>query len=432
MFEADDIINAINDCRVKVGVVGLGYVGLPLALAFVKSGIRVFGFDTNSERAWKIGAGESPMSHISHDSVMNALSSGLLRISNKANTLEECDVILVCVPTPLGKKGDPNLESVTDVARTIARLPMKPRLIVLESTVYPGATEGSFKDALEEGGARCGEDFLLAFSPEREDPGNPDFGTTSIPKIVGGFDDVATKVATAFYDVAFNIVVPVESPKVAEAAKLLENTFRMVNIALVNEVKVAFYRMGIDPLSVIDAASTKPFGFMRFDPGPGVGGHCIPIDPHYLNWSADSYGRRIKMIDVAARVNGMMPAYVIDRIRVGLASRGEAIRGSRILIVGVAYKRGVDDVRESPALALIEVLRGFGAEVEYHDPLVKNLELGELEFSSVPLSDVSKFSAAVVATDQERVDWNVLIENAKLVIDARGVYRGDHQNLVRA
>ncbi len=423
----------------RVGIIGLGYVGLPLALAFAEQGFPVLGFDVDAAKVETLLRGECYIRHLDAARVRAQTESGRLIPTADFERLAEADAILICVPTPLTRHREPDLRYVRATAEQIARRLRAGQLVVLESTTYPGTTEELLLPRLGAGGLRCGEDFFLAFSPEREDPGNPKFSTTNIPKLVGGVDAVSGDLAQALYAQVVPQTVRVSSARTAEASKLLENIFRAVNIALVNELKVVYDRMGIDIWEVIDAAATKPFGFMRFDPGPGWGGHCIPLDPFYLAWKAREYGVATRFIELAGEVNVRMPEYVIDKLIGALNDRGRAVKGSRVLVLGLSYKRDIDDPRESPAFEILDRLLRLGAEVRYHDPHVPAApamrswpDLPALE--SVPLTpaELEGCDAAIVVTDHAAVDYDLVARHAPLVVDTRGVFREGRPNVVKA
>ena len=355
----------------KIAIVGLGYVGLPLSLQFAKCGATVLGFDVDKLKAAALNNGESYIKHIAAVDVAAAREKRLFEATTDFTRIKEADAVIICVPTPLNKYREPDLSFVLDTGKAIAPHIKKGAVVILESTTYPGTTEGELREVLEKGsGLKAGHDFHLAFSPEREDPGNPDSKVASIPKVVGGLTPACLEAATKIYSLAIERIVPVSSCAAAEATKLTENIFRSVNIALVNELKVIYQRMGIDIWEIIEAAKTKPFGFMAFYPGPGLGGHCIPIDPFYLTWKAREFGLHTRFIELAGEINTSMPDYVIAKVTEALNDHGKSVRGSRILIVGLAYKANVDDMRESPSLVLIEKLEAQGAKVDYNDPYV--------------------------------------------------------------
>ncbi|HET9226477.1 MAG TPA: nucleotide sugar dehydrogenase [Thermoanaerobaculia bacterium] len=423
----------------KVGIIGLGYVGLPLALAFAERGFPVLGFDVDPAKVEALARGECYIRHLDADRVRAQTGSGKLEATADFDRLPEADVIVICVPTPLTRNREPDLRYVRTTAEQIGRRLRAGQLVILESTTYPGTTEELLLPRLSALGLHCGEDFFLAFSPEREDPGNPKFSTTNIPKLVGGVDPVSADLAQAFYDQVVPRTVRMSSARAAEAAKLLENIFRAVNIALVNELKVIYDRMDIDIWEVLDAAATKPFGFMRFDPGPGWGGHCIPLDPFYLSWKAREHGVTTRFIELAGEVNVRMPEYVIDKLIGALNDRGRAVKGSRVLVLGLSYKRDIDDPRESPAFEVLDRLLRLGAVVSYHDPHVPVApgmrswpDLPAME--SVPLTAeaLEASDAVIVVTDHAAVDYELVARHAPLIVDTRGVYRGVNGKVVKA
>ncbi len=417
---------AIEARTAKVGVIGLGYVGLPLVLEFHRAGFPVIGFDIDGQKVDALRAGTSYIAHIDAARIGAAVKGGRFDATSDFRRLAEADAILICVPTPLTPQREPDLSYIEKTADTIGAVIRPGQLVVLESTTYPGTTEEVVQPRLEAGGMRVERDIFLAFSPEREDPGNPDHSTRSIPKVVGGVGPESARLAEALYKGALDRVVRVSSARVAEAVKILENTYRAVNIALVNELKVTFEAMGIDVWEVIEAAKTKPFGFAAFYPGPGLGGHCIPIDPFYLTWKAREYGLSTRFIELAGEVNTGMPQYVVRRLAAALNDGSKCLRGAHILILGVAYKKNVADVRESPALEIIEMLQEAGAHVDYHDPHVPQLHKmrrHQLGLRSVPLEeDLSRYDAAVVVTDHTGVDYARVAQTVPLVLDTRNVY----------
>ncbi|HMF06425.1 MAG TPA: nucleotide sugar dehydrogenase [Methylocella sp.] len=426
---ARDLIRRIEDRESLIGIVGLGYVGLPLMLAAVSAKFHVLGFDINEARVEEINAGKSPLEHLSSAKLINARKAGLFEATANFDRLKEPDALLVCVPTPLGAHREPNLDFVARSMKAIAKSLRHNQLIVLESTSYPGTTSELCRPILEAHGMKSGRDFYLAFSPEREDPGNPDFTTSSIPKVVGADGPDALAGACALYGAFIERIVPVSSTEIAEAVKITENVFRAVNIALVNELKTVYTNMGIDIFEVIDAAKTKPFGFMPFYPGPGLGGHCIPIDPFYLTWRARGYGIPTRFIELAGEINTAMPRWVIDRVAEVLDRRaGKALSQSRLLVIGAAYKKNVDDMRESPSLVIIEMLRNRGAMVDYYDPLVpvipptrEHAALAGMKSVAFIPALLASYDAALVVTDHDQIDWQMLVDHARFVIDTRNV-----------
>ena len=410
-----------------VAVVGLGHVGLPLALAAARAGFRTIGLDSDPERTARLSAGESPLRHVPAAALRRALLDGSFRPGDEAD-LANADAVLICVPTPLGPDRQPDLSYVEAATAQVARRLRPGQLISLESTTWPGTTRERVLPILEAGGLRCGRDFFLAYSPEREDPGNPDFGTADIPKVVAGADAASSRLALMFYGAVVRRTVPVASLEAAEAVKLSENVFRAVNIALANELKLAFGAMGIDPWAVTEAAATKPFGYMPFWPGPGPGGHCIPVDPHYLAWRARGQGAETPLIDLACAINDGMPRHVLGRLGDALAERGRGLAGARVLVVGVGYKRNHEDARESPGLRLMEMLEAEGAATEYLDPLVPEIpvtpehpSLAGRRGIAWSAAAVRGFDAALVAADHDGVDYAALVAAVPLVVDTRNV-----------
>jgi UDP-N-acetyl-D-glucosamine dehydrogenase len=425
-----NLLTRLSDRTARVGVVGLGYVGLPLALTFAgRGGLRALGLDVDPAKPIAIAKGRSYIEHVPASAIADAVRSGRLEASTDLARAAECDAIVVCVPTPLTREREPDLSYVMRTGEALAPALRPGQLVVLESTTYPGTTEEVLLPILERGsGLRAGKDFHLAFSPEREDPGSG-VATHAIPKIVGGHTPACLEAALALYGSSFERVVPVSSTRVAEMTKLLENIFRSVNIALVNELKMLCHRMALDVNEVIDAASTKPFGFMPFQPGPGLGGHCIPIDPFYLTWKARQFEFQTRFIELAGEVNVEMPRYVVQRTMEALNARGKAMKGARILVLGLAYKKDIDDMRESPAVRIIELLQERGAHVVYHDPhvpRVPRMRRHHLDMVSVPLTDdaLASADAVLVATDHSAVDYARVVERATLVVDTRNACRG--------
>jgi UDP-N-acetyl-D-glucosamine dehydrogenase len=409
-----------------VGVIGQGYVGLPLALVFAEAGLRTVGFDVDAGKIAALARGESYIQHLGAERVAAAVKSGRFAATLDFDRLAECDAIIICVPTPLGKHREPDNSYIHATAREIARRLRPGQLVVLESTTYPGTTDEEVLPILCSGGLVSPRDFLLAFSPEREDPGNAKFSTRTIPKVVGGINPESTAAAVALYQAALDKVVPVSHARVAESCKLLENVFRSVNIALVNELKMTFSRMGIDVWEVIAAASSKPFGYMPFYPGPGLGGHCIPLDPFYLSWKAAEHGMWARFIELAGEINTEMPRYVVSRLVDGLNEGGRALRGARVLVVGLSYKANVDDTRESPSLELIELLRAGGAEVEYCDPYfpeMPRMRKYNLDMRSVPCTAkaFAAFDAVLIATAHDQFKDATLWTGLPLVVDTRNL-----------
>jgi len=435
---AQGLEKKIKDKRARVGVIGLGYVGLPLVKAFLQAGFRVTGFDIDQKKIDWLMQGRSYIRHISGAELKHFLARRTFSATSDCGRLRNMDVVIICVPTPLDSHRNPDLSFVLNTTRTISRNLVKGQLIILESTTYPGTTDEEMKPILEESGLRAGKDFFLAFSPEREDPGNKQFHTTTIPKVVGGLTRDCLRVAKALYDQVVVRTVPVSSTRVAESSKLLENIFRAVNIALVNELKMIFERMGIDIWEVIKASSTKPFGFMPFSPGPGLGGHCIPIDPIYLTWKAREVDFSTRLIEVAGEINTVMPAYVVQKTAEALNRAGKSLFRSRVLVLGVAYKKDIDDQRESPSLKIISILQKAGAGVDYNDPFVPrsagHREYPGLELKSVPLTArrLKRSDAVIIATDHSSYDYDWIVEHAPLVVDTRNAVKKRSRNVVKA
>jgi UDP-N-acetyl-D-glucosamine dehydrogenase len=422
-----------------VGILGLGYAGLPLACCFAEQGFRTIGFDIDSAKVRALSEGRSYIGHLPAERIQRLVERGPFRPTSDFDRLASCDAAIICVPTPLGEGRAPDLTYVTQTAREIAKRLHRGQLVVLESTTYPGTTDEILQEILGDRGMEPGRDYFLAFSPEREDPANSQFDTKRIPKIVGGVTQDCLAVASAAYSEIVERIIPVSSARVAEAAKLLENIYRCVNIAMINELKLLFERMHIDVWEVIAAAATKPFGFTPFYPGPGLGGHCIPIDPFYLTWKARQFGFPTRFIELAGEINSAMPEHVVNRLADGLNLDGKPLKGAEILLIGVAYKRDVDDVRESPALAIIRELERRLARVVYHDPHVPLLHSRHLhrEMRSVPLTHeiVRSCDAALIVTDHSGVDYPMLLNNCQLVIDSRNAtapYRRPEHRVILA
>ncbi|KPF71702.1 UDP-N-acetyl-D-glucosamine dehydrogenase [Bosea sp. AAP35] len=426
--QAHRFVAAVADRSIVIGVVGLGYVGIPLALAALRQGFRVIGFDVDQPRVDLINAGRETIKHIPMELIIDGLAQGRFEATTDFDRMAEPDALLICVPTPLSRFREPDLSYVENTTREIAKRLHPGQLVVLESTTYPGTTDELMRPILEQAtGLKSGQDFFLAYSPEREDPGNAQFGTSDIPKVVGGDGLDALAMADALYSALVVQTVPVSSTATAEAVKLTENIFRAVNIALVNELKQVYAAMGIDIWEVIDAAKTKPFGFMPFYPGPGLGGHCIPIDPFYLTWKAREFDIATRFIELAGQINTEMPYRVVDRLA-ELVDRqlGRSFSGARILVLGLAYKKNVEDMRESPALKLIELIEARGAQAAYHDPHIpairKSRRHGALAArASTPLTaeSIAGFDAVLIATDHDDVDYALIVASAKLVVDTR-------------
>jgi len=419
-------IEKVTSRTAVIGVIGQGYVGLPLALVFAEAGFRSVGFDIDAKKVEVLQRGESYIKHVGSDRIKSAIASGRFGVTADFDRLSECDAIMICVPTPLGKHREPDNSYIHRTAEEIARRLRVGQLVVLESTTYPGTTDEEVLPILQKTGLECPRDFLLAFSPEREDPGNAHFSTKSIPKVVGGISPESTDAAVALYEAGFEKVVRVSNARVAESCKLLENIFRSINIALVNELKMTFSRMGIDIWEVIAAASTKPFGFMPFYPGPGLGGHCIPLDPFYLSWKAAEYGAWTRFIELAGQINTQMPTYVVSELAKALNEEGKSLRGSRVLVLGLSYKANIDDTRESPSFELIEHLQDAGASVDYCDPFLPEAPVKRkhhLVMKSVPCTAAAfaDFDALLVATAHDAFKEPSLYKGVKLVVDTRNM-----------
>jgi len=414
----------IRSRRARVGIVGLGYVGLPLAVEFAKAGFSVTGIDISEEKTRRVNAGESYVGDISNATLAPLVESGKLRATSDFSAVLELDTINICVPTPLRKTKDPDMSFIVSSCQEIARHFHAGTLVILESTTYPGTTEELVLPMLTKGGLQVGRDFFLCFSPERVDPGNPRYQTVNIPKVVGGCTEACTQIGSLFYSQALQTVVPVSSTQVAEMVKLLENTFRMINIGLVNEMAMMCDRIGINVWEVIDAAATKPFGFMPFYPGPGLGGHCIPIDPFYLSWKTKQAGIEARFIELAGYINGQMPHFVVDKVQNALNDAGKPVKGSHILIMGVAYKRDIEDMRESPALDVLLLLQRRGGIVSYCDPHVPQLRLDGLSLQSVSQEAAAEADCVVIVTDHKAFDYTSLVERASLIVDSRNALKG--------
>jgi len=430
----------IREHNLKVGIVGMGYVGLPLVIRFGFRGFRVYGFDIDAEKVKSLKQGKSYVAHISSEKIKSLIDEKGFVPTDDYRLLSEVDVVIICVPTPLTKTQEPDLRYVRTTSEKITEFGKKGQLVVLESTTYPGTTREILLPDLSATYGEVGKDFFLAYSPEREDPGNPSFSTEKIPKVVGGITPNCRELAEALYGEVIDIVVPVSSPEVAEFTKLLENIYRSINIAMVNELKVLATRMGIDIWEVIHAASTKPFGFQPFYPGPGLGGHCIPIDPFYLSWKAKQYNFSNRFIQLSGEINTSMPGYVVSRLMDGLNERQKSLKGSEILVLGIAYKKNVDDLRESPALEIMEKLLQKGAIVSYHDPYIPEIpKTRKYDFGlrSVPLKEeiIRQSDAVLILTDHEGIDYKRVASLSRLFVDTRNVsfeFRRDFDNIVTA
>src|ERR1700733_2804142 len=415
----------IRSRNARVGIVGLGYVGLPLAVEFAKAGFQVTGIDVNSQKVARVNAGDSYVGDIPSGVLASLVKNGKLRATTDFGVVRDLDTVNICVPTPLRKTKDPDMSYIVSSCEEIARNLHAGMLIVLESTTYPGTTDELLLPMFEKSELRVGQDFFLCFSPERIDPGNPNFQTVNIPKVVGGTTSTCTRMGQLFYSQALQKVVGVSSTQVAEMVKLLENTFRMINIGLANEMALMCDRMGINVWEVIDAAATKPFGFMPFYPGPGLGGHCIPIDPFYLSWKSKQAGIEARFIELAGYINGQMPHFVATKVQNALNEAGKAVKGSRIVIYGVAYKKNIDDVRESPALDIIHLLRKRGAHVGYSDPYVAQINSDGIEMRAVDaVSGIAEADCVVIVTDHGSFDYRFVVERARLIVDTRNALKG--------
>ena len=430
------LITSLKNANSKIGIVGLGYVGLPLMLRFQDEGYKVLGFDIDEFKVSHLMKGESYIEHIGSEKIKNAVGNGF-EATLDFKRIPEVDAIILCVPTPLNKYREPDLSFVLDTVDSIVPYLRKGQVVSLESTTYPGTTEEELLPRIESKGLKVGSDVFLVFSPEREDPGRGDYTTKTIPKVVGGHTNNCLEVGLALYAKVIDKVVPVSSTKAAEMTKLLENIHRAVNIGLVNEMKIVCDKMGIDVHEVIDAAATKPFGFVAYRPGPGLGGHCIPIDPFYLTWKAREYGVHTRFIELAGEINSSMPSYVLKKIAKSMNERKKSINGSKILILGISYKKNIDDMRESPSVFLMEKLRDEGAVIDYTDPHVPvfpKMREHKFDLKSVNLTAESlrSYDCVVLTTDHDKFDYELIIKNANLVVDTRGKYRQLHPNLVRA
>ena len=420
------LLRRIQDRTATVGIIGLGYVGLPLAVEFAKGGFKVIGYDVSERVVRALMEGRSHIQDVSSADVAALVRRGLFEATTDEKGLAPADAISIAVPTPLGKTRDPDMSYVISAAETVRRVAHEGLLVVLESTTYPGTTREVLLPILEKLGLTVGEDVFLAFSPERVDPGNPIYHTKNTPKVVGGITPACTDLAVALYSSVIEKVVPVTTTEAAELVKLLENTFRSVNIAMVNEMAIVCDKLGVDVWEVINAAATKPFGFMKFTPGPGIGGHCIPLDPHYLAWKMRTLNYKTRFIDLASEINSQMPAYVVEKVAQALNDERKPVNGSRVLIIGVAYKPDIDDIRESPALDVMRLLEQHGADVVYHDPFIPKFREDGHVRSGVDLSkeEVSRADAVVIVTDHKSIDYQMLMDNAGLIVDSRNAMAG--------
>lgn len=430
------LLEKLNSKNATIGIVGLGYVGLPLALRYSNVGYDVLGIDIDPEKVANIKSGVSYIEHIASSRVTAAVSAGLDTTTDFSRA-SECDALILCVPTPLNKYREPDISFVTNTTDSVAHYLRPGQVVSLESTTYPGTTDEELLPRIQQNGLIVGDDIFLVYSPEREDPGNPNFETSTIPKVVGGYTDNCRQIGIALYEQAISKIVPVSSTKVAEMTKLLENIHRAVNIGLVNEMKIVADRMGIDIFEVVDAAATKPFGFTPYYPGPGLGGHCIPIDPFYLTWKAREYGLHTRFIELSGEVNRAMPEYVVGKLMDGLNVLGKAIKDSRILVLGIAYKKNVDDMRESPSVEIMEMLVRKGADIAYSDPHVPIFpkmreHKFDLKSESLSAENIHNFDAVLLTTDHDKFDYALIKASAKLIIDSRGRYREPASNIIKA
>jgi UDP-N-acetyl-D-glucosamine dehydrogenase len=429
----NELLEKIRDRKAVVGVVGLGYVGLPLAIEFAKAGFRVVGYDVSQRVVDLLNRGESHIQDVSAADVADAVAKGLFRATVDEAGLRECDAISIAVPTPLSKTRDPDMAYVLAAADAIQRQAHAGMAIILESTTYPGTTRELLQPRMEAAGLTVGEDVFLAFSPERVDPGNEKWHTKNTPKVLGGITPACVEVSTALYQACIETVVGVSSPEAAELVKLLENTFRAVNIGLVNEIAIVCDKLGVDVWEVIDAAATKPFGFMKFTPGPGIGGHCIPLDPHYLAWKMRTLNYKTRFIDLASEINSSMPDFVVEKVAHALNDDRKAVNGSRVLVLGIAYKRDIDDLRESPALDVIRLLEQRGADVVFHDPHCPTYREDDRVRHSVALTpdELRAADAVVIVTDHRAIDWQLVADNAGVVVDTRNAMKGARHGRAR-
>lgn len=432
----DLLINKIYDKNAVIGIVGLGYVGLPLMLRFSEVGFKVIGYDIDQKKVNELNAGNSYIEHISATSIQEANQNGF-EATTDFSRAHEADTLILCVPTPLNKYREPDLSFVINTIDALVPYLREGHFISLESTTYPGTTDEELLPRIESRGFKVGENVFLCYSPEREDPGNPNFTTRTIPKVCGGVTDSCQEIGLALYGAVIDQVVPVSSTRAAEMTKLLENIHRAVNIGLVNEMKIVADKMNIDIFEVIRAAATKPFGFVPYYPGPGLGGHCIPIDPFYLTWKAREYGVNTRFIELAGEVNSSMPDWVVEKVVHALNLSKKAVNGSRILVLGIAYKKNVDDMRESPSVFIMEKLRALGADVAYSDPHVDKfpkMREHHFELNSVPLNKdtLSSYDCVVIATDHDKFDYELIKENSKFIVDTRGKFRNNDKKIVRA
>jgi len=426
--------NKIENREAQIGVIGLGYVGLPLAMEFVRAGFHVTGIDVDQEKIKKLNRGENYIQDIKDESVKNAVEMNQLSATSDFSVIQNLDAISICVPTPLNKQKNPDISFINQVMENMKDFIHHDMLIVLESTSYPGTTRELILPEMESKGLRAGHEFYLCFSPERVDPGNEKYKTANTPKILGGITPQCGEMGEFIYETIVEQVVKVSSPETAEMVKLLENTFRAINIGLANEVAIMCEKLGIDVWEVIDAAATKPFGFMKFTPGPGLGGHCIPIDPHYLSWKLKTLDYNARFIELASEMNTSMPFHMVDLVREGLNRNGKGIFGSQIIVIGVAYKKNVNDVRESPALDVMKLLDNDGAELSFYDPYVSFVELNGnrmMGIETLTKETLNNSDAIVIITDHDQIDFQFVEENSDLIIDSRNVIKNDHPNVIK-
>lgn len=432
----NELKERLDNKSATIGIVGLGYVGLPLLIRYADVGYKVIGIDIDQKKVDSISNGVSYIEHISSSDITKAIENGTEATSDFSR-VAECDALILCVPTPLSKHREPDLSFVINTTEALSPYLRQGQVLSLESTTYPGTTEEELLPRVEKQGLAVGQDFFLIYSPEREDPGNPNFQTSTIPKVCGGHTNKCAEIGLSLYQPAINKVVLVSSTKAAEMTKLLENIHRAVNIGLVNEMKIVADRMGIDIFEVVDAAATKPFGFTPYYPGPGLGGHCIPIDPFYLTWKAREYGLHTRFIELSGEINRAMPEYVVGKLIGALNEKGLALKGSQILVLGIAYKKNVDDMRESPSVEIMELLRDKGANVHYSDPHVPKFPVMRehcFDLTSVELTEenIARYDGVVLATDHDNVDYQMLLANSQLIIDTRGKYRDNNENVLKA
>ncbi len=430
------LINKLENKTATIGVVGLGYVGIPLSMTFTDAGYKVLGFDIDQTKIEAISAGKTYIKHIPDQAISNAINKGLVATTDFSRATE-ADALILCVPTPLDLHREPDLSFVLDTMDSLLPYLREGQVVSLESTTYPGTTDEELKPRIESTGLRVGENIFLVYSPEREDPGNPDFNTRTIPKVCGGDNEASQQAGLALYQHVIDKVVPVSSTRAAEMTKLLENIHRAVNIGLVNEMKTVADKMGVDIYEVIDAAASKPFGFVPYYPGPGLGGHCIPIDPFYLTWKAREYGVNTRFIELAGEVNSAMPNYVLNKIVGGLNNQKKAINGSKILMLGIAYKKNIDDMRESPSVEIMQLIHDGGAKIHYADPYVPvfpKMRRYAFQLNSVAVTaqTIADYDCVVVGTEHDDFDYAMIQREAKLIVDARGKYRGEYENVVHA